>query len=154
MGGNAVTRFYLPLHAEPTSAPPEASIFARRRLGRNHSKGVMSRSAAPSNRREFVLAVVGGSIRHVGPPERSRRAGDVLPGDFPVDRRFLGEAEDAFAEDVAHDLGGAALDGVGPAAEEAADGGGRALVGGGPRHGPGAEDVDGEVLEALVVLGL
>src|SRR5207248_3875454 len=79
---------------------------------------------------------------------------DVLPGDVPVDRGLFGEAKDALAQDVAHDLGRAAFDGVGPAAQEAPDGGARRLVLTGPGQAGGSEHVDGEVLEALVVLGL
>src|SRR5438270_853406 len=81
-------------------------------------------------------------------------AGDVLPGDVSVDGGLFGEAEDPLAEEVAHDLGGAAFDGVGAAAEEAADGHPGVLVVGCPSHGLVAEDVHGEVLEAPVVLGL
>src|SRR5688500_16752094 len=44
--------------------------------------------------------------------------GDVLPGQVPVGARLAGEAEDALAQDVAHDLGSTPLDGVGPGAEE------------------------------------
>src|SRR2546421_91706 len=84
----------------------------------------------------------------------SAAALDVLPGDVAVDLGLPGEAEDALAEDVAHDLGGAALDGVGPAAQEAPDGGGGVLVAGRPRRGGGAQEVDGQVLEASVELGL
>src|SRR5207247_818365 len=45
-------------------------------------------------------------------------AGYLAPGERFVDSGFAGEPEDALAEDVAHDLGGAALDRVGPRPQE------------------------------------
>src|SRR5207237_645138 len=101
---------------------------------------------------ELVKRLSTGAPARVSRP--SVAALDVLPGDVAVDLGFLRQAEDALAEDVAHDLGGAALDGVGPAAQEAPDGRGGVLVGGGPGHAGAAEEVDGQVLQAPVELGL
>src|SRR5262245_147248 len=51
---------------------------------------------------------------------RARRSGarHVLPGDVLVDARLAGQPEHALAQDVAHDLGGAALDRVRARAQE------------------------------------
>src|SRR5688500_3190493 len=46
------------------------------------------------------------------------RARHLDPGELLVDADVAGEAEHPLAEDVAHDLGGAALDRVGPGPEE------------------------------------
>src|SRR5690606_7485550 len=58
-------------------------------------------------------------------------AGNLGPGLVLVHPDVAGEAEHALAEDVLHDLGGAALDGVGPAAQER-------LLGGPPEHADAA----------------
>ena len=50
-------------------------------------------------------------------------SGNVLPGNVLVDARLAGKAEHPLAEDVAHDLGRAALDGGRPAAQIPVEGG-------------------------------
>ena len=90
-------------------------------------------------------------------------AGHLGPGELLVDAGLAGEAEHALAEDVAHDLRGAALDRVGPGAQEhLARRAGRALEadGLGAAHlvvvadeAVGTEQVDAELVDGLVHLG-
>src|SRR6266545_5810261 len=102
---------------------------------------------------------------------RSTRPRDVLPRDLAGDVGLLRQAEHPLAEDVAHDVGRAALDGVGLGAQEAPDDldvvvatrsahhtealaevGAELLAL--PRDAADALEVDRELLEPLVELGL
>ena len=87
--------------------------------------------------------------------------GDVFPGDLAVDPDVARQPEHPLAEDVAHDLGGATLDGVGAAAEErlldrvgALDVIGPDHVVGAVEHAVGAHQVDTEGVDPLVGLGV
>src|SRR5215203_2037109 len=87
---------------------------------------------------------------------RVRRSGPghVLPGPALVGVRLGREAEDPFADDVALDLRGPALDRVGPGAEELPDEAGRRRVAVDPGLTGGAPELEGELLEGLVRVGL
>ncbi len=63
--------------------------------------------------RRFCGHVAGPNISSAGSVSR-----DLAPGHVAVDADIAGQAEHPLAEDVLHDLGGAALDRVGPRAEE------------------------------------
>src|SRR5947199_7341252 len=110
-------------------------------------------STRPRSRASKACCAISPCRRASPPDALLLRALDVLPGHVAVDGRLLRQAEHSLPEDVAHDLGGAPLDGVGAGAQEAPDGG-RGKLARPPRHPAGAEEVDGQVLKSLVELGL
>ena len=57
-------------------------------------------------------------LRRPGRGLEPSAAGNLAPGELLVDADVAGQAEHPLAEDVLHDLGGAALDRVGPHAQE------------------------------------
>src|SRR5687767_9628536 len=115
-----------------------------------------SRATCP-HRGPTVLA---GSDRGPGYPSA---AGDLRPRQLLVDPHVAGQAEHPLAEDVAHDLRRAALDRVGARPEEHLAGRPRGPLeagGVGAAHlvvevdeGVGAEQVDAQLVDGLVVLG-
>ena len=112
----------------------------------------------------MVLRVSSGRIvrtSYQALPARAVSARHLFPGDVFVDAGLAGEAEDALAEDVAHDLGRAALDRVGPGPQEHvarfAERGGEADLLGAPERvveadeRVGAEQVHAQLVDALLV---
>ena len=84
-------------------------------VGRPGLRGHVRRTRSPTPR--------SGSPTSADLGRRSGLLRDLAPGEVLVDADVAGKAEHALAEDVAHDLRRAALDGVGAGAEEPAGAG-------------------------------
>ena len=106
-------------------------VHARRREGAEHLGGPTPARwwrGSSCGSMEATLSAVGfkraqSSVPSSGPRTRPispalSAAGHLDPGQVLVDPDVAGQAEDALAEDVPHDLGGAALDRVGPRPQE------------------------------------